>query len=88
MYVAGTTEFDATDESGDWPAGPFWLPEGRYVRLIGLSGEDEDYRLTLSYVVGLVRELRPHESVPYPISGVAVGFDDGDFEIVWPEGEM
>jgi hypothetical protein len=87
LYVAGSHRFDPADETGDWAVGPVWWPEARYVSLMGFTGEDADgaYRRDLSYAASLVREIRPQEEVTHPIKGVAVGFDDGDFEIVWPE---
>ena len=43
---------------------------------------DEPYEDVLQTAAGLVRELRPAELVN-TVEGVAVGFDDGDLEIVW-----
>lgn len=82
LYVAGCPEFD-TDDDGDWACDYCWWPDGRYVRLPFLESlPNEPYGEILEASAALVRELRPAETLS-TVEGVAVGFDDGDFEIVW-----
>lgn len=80
LYVAGTETFDAEDETAEWAVPDYaWWPEDRYTPIP--VDPDEDYEVTLGRVADLVRDLAPWEAVP--VAGVAVGYDDGDFEIVY-----
>jgi hypothetical protein len=80
LYVAGTDRFDALDPSAEWAVGPYvWWPQDRFPvpRLGGLPvGE------AVQYAAALVREVAPWEALA--VQGAAVGFDEGDFELVYP----
>jgi hypothetical protein len=83
MYVAGTPSFDS-DYGGEWACEYVWEPTDRYLRLDGLGGIDQhDWQGAVDHAVALVRALRPWESDVPGLSGVAVGFDDGDVVVVW-----
>lgn len=84
LYVAGCRRFEPGDPTGDWAAGDYlWWPENRYVSPRGLAEfSDRDPPAVLNYALSLVRALRAQDDVR--VQGVAVGFDDGDFAIVWP----
>lgn len=79
IYVAGTGQFDGDDEAAEWAAGPYaWSPEDRYFPFPPAAGEvAAAVRDATTFVLG----LRPWERVH--VRGVATGFDDGDFEIVY-----
>lgn len=80
LYAAGTGTFDASDETAEWAVPDYaWWPEGRYIPIP--VDPDEDYEITLQQVAELVRDLAPWEAVP--VAGVAVGFDDGGFQVVY-----
>ena len=82
LYVAGCPTFDPDDE-GDWACEYCWWPDERYVLLPSLAAfPDVQHGIALQAAVDLVRTLDPTRSVPQ-VEGVGVGFDDGDFEIVW-----
>jgi hypothetical protein len=85
LYVAGCGSFDAHDESGDWATDNVWIPEQRYLHLAGLDElATRPYKEMLAYAKHLIEELVPQESwTGPPLRGVAVGFDDGDFEITF-----
>lgn len=84
LYVAGCPVFDPDDE-GDWACEYCWWPAGRYVLLPGLASlPDRPYQAVLGAAADLVRRLEPAAGVEH-VEGVAVGFDDGDFEIVWAQ---
>ena len=78
LYVAGTATFDRTDESADWAVGPYaWWPRDRY---LPLSPSSSDPAAVLESATAVVRAIAPWRDLP--VTGVAVGFDDGDFTIV------
>ena len=53
-----------------------------YVALPGLIAiPDADHGAALEHAVALVRGPRPRDALG--VSGVVVGFDDGDFVITW-----
>ena len=80
LYVAGTESFDADDPAAEWAVPDYaWLPDDPYVPLS--VDEGKGYQALLGQVVAVVRDLAPWEAVP--VSGVAVGFDDGDFEVIY-----
>jgi hypothetical protein len=83
LYVAGTERFDPDDNTGDWAAGDYaWWPDDRYTSPAGLAAiSDSEPQAQLNYAADLVRAIRPHEDVK--VQGVAVGFDDGDFTVLW-----
>jgi hypothetical protein len=84
LYVAGCPDFDPGDE-GDWASEHCWWPDGRYILLPGLASlPDRPYEAVLEVVADLVRRLEPAATVD-GVQGVGVGFDDGDFEIVWAQ---
>jgi hypothetical protein len=80
LYVAGTERFDSTDETADWAAYPYaWRPDGGYLPFPDaevLAASD-----AVAEAVALVRALAPWQDLS--VDGVAAGFDDGDFEIVY-----
>ena len=79
IYVAGTSEFDGDDEVADWAVGPYaWWPDDRYLPLPVAAG---DPAAAVDDAAAFVRALRPWEHVQ--VTGVATGFDDGDFEVVY-----
>ncbi|MEP7158991.1 MAG: hypothetical protein ABI797_06155 [Chloroflexota bacterium] len=86
LYVAGSDRFDPQDPSGDWAGPPYaWWPDDRYVAPPGLAAlPDDDYRAVLDYAAALVRSILPPNGLA--VDGVAVGFDDGDFTVVWEAG--
>jgi hypothetical protein len=76
----GLSGFDSTDETADWAAYPYaWRPDGGYLPFpdAGVLAASE----AVAEAVVLVRALAPWEDLP--VDGVAAGFDDGDFEIVY-----
>jgi hypothetical protein len=83
LYVAGCDRFDSSDPTGDWASAPYaWWPQARYISPPGLAAlSGRDYEQALGYAARLVAALRPHEGTN--VDGVAVGFDDGDFLVVW-----
>jgi len=83
LYVAGCDSFDADDSSGDWASAPYaWWPPTRYVTLPGLAAlAGHDYVAVLDYAVELVSSVEPQRGAM--VDGVAIGFDDGDFRVVW-----
>jgi hypothetical protein len=87
MYVAGCPTFDVDDETAEWATDYVWWPDGRYVVLPGLAGMSADgldgWDAVLDHAAAVIRRLRPQADVD--VDGVAVGFDDGDFVLVWPE---
>lgn len=88
LYVAGCSRFDPDDSAGDWAAAPYvWWPNGRYISPNGLAAvPGSDNAAALEYAASLVRTLRPQDVID--VKGVAVGFDDGDFVITWPEAPV
>lgn len=82
LYVAGTATFDADDSTGDWAADEYvWQPQKRYLvlpRLRRLPKEPVD--VPLAHTVAVIRALAPWQDLPG--LGVAVGYDDGDFEVL------
>jgi hypothetical protein len=85
LYAVGCGSFDAHDRSGDWATDNNWIPEQRYLYLQGLDElAERPYKEMLVYAKQLVEELAPQDTWPGPqLRGVAVGFDDGDFEITF-----
>lgn len=85
IYVAGCPSFSTEDDTGEWATEYVWWPEGRYLSLedAGIPASD-DFPEVLAAVVALVKDLAPWDDVD--VDGVAVGFDDGDFEVVWTSG--
>jgi hypothetical protein len=80
LYVAGTETFDPEDATAEWAAADYlWWPEGRYFAVPELA--TLPYGEMLARAVDLVRSIEPWREVP--AIGVAVGFDDGDFQIVY-----
>lgn len=80
LYVAGTDEFHGDDETAEWAVGPYrWRPNDGYfsVSEIGELGIDE----AVSRAADIVRSLTPWNDLP--VEGVATGFDEGDFEVVF-----
>lgn len=85
LYVAGCPSFAAEDETAEWATEYVWWPEDRYVDLasVGITSSGL-HREVLANVAAAVKRLAPWEDVD--VAGVAVGFDDGDFEVLWPVG--
>jgi hypothetical protein len=83
IYVAGCSEFDPADPSAEWAVGPYaWWPDGRYVSPPGLAHlPGENYTAVLEHAAAILSAIGPHEGLD--VDGVAVGFDDGDFLIIW-----
>jgi hypothetical protein len=80
LYVRGTETFDPDDETAEWAVPDYaWSPEGGYLAVPRL--DSLPVREALAQAVEIVRSLEPWRDVP--VLGVAVGFDDGDFELVW-----
>ncbi|WP_433335426.1 hypothetical protein [Spirillospora sp. CA-294931] len=77
LYVTGCDVFDPDDDLGDWACDPTWWPDNNSVPLPGTT-EDP-----LEHAAKLVYALSPEESWPSPLQGIAVGYDDGDFTLVW-----
>jgi hypothetical protein len=84
LYVAGCPTFDPADETGEWATEYCWWPDDRYVVAPNLATIPES-SLTdvLQHAAALVTALRPQETLV--VKGAAVGFDDGDFQVVWPQ---
>lgn len=82
LYVAGTATFDASDETAEWAAGEYvWQPDGRDIVLPGLASlPDQPYEVPLAHAVDVLRQVEPWRD--WPAVGVAVGYDDGDFEVL------
>ena len=82
LYVAGCPSFDANDETAKWATEYVWWPDDRYFGLAtaGVATEGH-YTDVLDEVVALVKGLGPWDDVG--IDGVAVGYDDGDFRLIW-----
>lgn len=71
----------AADETAEWAVGPYlWWPEGRYFSLpeAGRRGVSDALEAAATWV----RDLAPWSNVA--VDGVATGFDDGDFLVVYP----
>jgi hypothetical protein len=82
LYVAGCSLFDAADDSAEWATDYCWWPDDRYVLLPDLAAiPDSAYLDALTHATALVGALRPQDTLG--VKGVAVGFDDGDFKVVW-----
>lgn len=80
LYVVGTVEFDADDETAEWAVGPYrWAPENRYFPVPEIGALDLGE--AVHHAAEKVRSLHPWEDLD--VDGVAVGFDDGDFELVF-----
>ena len=80
LYVAGTKLFDSLDESAEWAASPYaWWPADSYFAVPQMA--DLDVPSAVAAASDLVRSLSPWVAVP--VAGVAVGFDDGDFAVVY-----
>lgn len=93
-YIAGTSEFDADDESFEWACGPDYLPDGRYAHSKILhriyqtvngspASAMGEYILCLGYTAFAVRELAKRVDKIFWLGkskqrGLAVGFDSGD----------
>lgn len=80
--MAGTHDFDPDDETGDWAADEYaWFPEHRYVLLDHLRQlPGEPYEKPLEHAATVVQAVTPWGD--FPGVGVAVGYDDGDFEVL------
>lgn len=86
MYVAGCRTFDLDDEDAEWATDHVWLPNGRYIAppsLASIRACRCDFTGVLEHAATLIRRLEPHVDVN--VDGVAVGFDDGDFVVTWPD---
>ena len=87
LYVAGTDQFDAGDDTGDWAVGPYaWNDPVTYRNDPGAYHPvPEIEALTTSGAVDhigrIVRALAPWRDIH--VDGVAAGFDAGDFAIVY-----
>lgn len=80
LYVAGTETFDGEGETAEWAVAEYaWWPDNRYFQLPEAQGASHAQRLQEG--VQIVKALALWRDVP--VAGVAVGFDDGDFEIVF-----
>lgn len=82
LYVAGCAQFDAGDPVADWAAADYaWWPAERYVDLPDFAAlPNHAHAEVLKYAVALVRALAPLPIAA--VDGAAVGFDDGDFELI------
>lgn len=82
LYVTGSPEFDADDPTAEWAAADYvWWPDARYVDLPGVAAlPAQPYVEILRYAAELVRDLNPLPIAS--VEGAAVGFDDGDFELL------
>ncbi|MCP4103444.1 MAG: hypothetical protein GY750_18780 [Lentisphaerae bacterium] len=80
IYVAGTELFESADDMAEWAVGPYrWWPDGRYFAFP--EAGNLDVVDALAAAVLFVSDLAPWLDVA--VRGVAVGFDEGDFEIVY-----
>jgi hypothetical protein len=80
MYVVGTASFDPEDETAEWAVGPYaWEPADRYVPFPEIG--QLDVALAVERAAVTVRNLQPWRTVP--VGGAAVGFDEGDFTVVY-----
>lgn len=80
MHVAGTDEFDPDDETAEWAVGPYALwPDERYLELSEV--EHLDVGAAVEHAASVVRSCSPWHHID--VDGVAVGFDDGDFAIIY-----
>jgi hypothetical protein len=80
LYVAGTETFDPDDETAEWATGPYaWWPDDRYFPFaeIATVGVAE----AVERAAEVVRGIAPWTDVL--VQGVATGFDDGDFQVVY-----
>lgn len=84
LYVAGCPSFDPADATAEWATDYSWWPDDRYVVAPHLAAiPDSSFVEVLDHAAALVQALRPQETLE--VRGVAVGFDDGDFRVVWPQ---
>ncbi len=83
LYVAGAATFDAQDETAEWAAGEYaWQPDGRYVVLPVLAAlAEQPFEVPLAHAAAVLREVEPWRDVPGV--GAAVGYDDGDFLLLY-----
>jgi len=80
LYVAGTESFDAEDETAEWAVPDYaWWPDNRYLPIPEIDGLP--FTDGLRRAVEVVKSIAPWRDVA--VSGAAVGFDDGDFEVVY-----
>jgi hypothetical protein len=83
LYVAGCHSFDPADEMAEWATDYCWWPDDRYVLASNLAAiPDSAYLKALDHAAALIEALQPQDTLG--VKGVAVGFDDGDFRVVWP----
>jgi hypothetical protein len=81
VYVAGTDDFDGDDETAEWAVPPYaWSPSDRYFPF----PEGASYETGVAAAAAVIAELEPWTAVA--VEGVAAGYDDGDFEVVYPVG--
>lgn len=87
FYVVGLGSFDLEDPTHDWASDVIWCVDDRYISVPSLASTlgDPDYRATIALAARLIQKLAPWDQLPR-LPGVAVGFDDGDFQIVWQPG--
>jgi len=80
LYVAGTATFDARDETAEWAVGPYaWWPDDRYFPIPEV--EHLGVLEAVRHAAELVRSFTPWADMS--VDGVAVGYDDGEFEVVF-----
>lgn len=80
LYVVGTETFDPNDETAEWAVPDYaWRPEAGYLADPDLG--QLPAQAALDHAVAVVRSIEPWRDIP--VLGVAVGFDDGDFEVVY-----
>jgi hypothetical protein len=86
LYVVGTATFDAEDETAEWAADDYvWQADGRYVVLPGLASlPDQPFEQPLAHTAAVLRQVAPWRDLP--TAGVAVGYDEGDFEVLHVSG--
>jgi hypothetical protein len=92
MYVAGCPSMDAEAETAEWATEYCWWPadthEDAYVVLPDLAAmaaaasRSGDWAAVTDHAAAVVRALKPENNLP-TVSGVAVGFDDGNAVVTW-----
>lgn len=88
VELVGTDEFDPDDE--DWASAEAWVPENPRLD-IPLDFSGDDWERCLDNLGELVSELLESGSAAAGVlksgEAVAVGFVDGDLEVVWQASE-
>jgi len=84
LYVHGFDHVDVEDRTAEWATEePTWAPQSRYVRVPVLTRSD-DWERAQTAARELLSLLRPWSRWPGHLGAVAIGFDDGDAQLIWP----